>query len=35
MRKESLDLILIIASVGDIYGSNFGVGKESYSQQYR
>lgn len=23
MRKESLDLILIITSVGDIYGSNF------------
>lgn len=29
MRKESLDLILIITSVGDIYGSNFGGEKKA------
>lgn len=29
MREESLDLILIIKSMGDIYGSDFGVEKKS------
>lgn len=34
MRKKSLVLILIITSVGYIYGPNFGGRKESYSQRY-